>query len=442
MSDDSSARTSGSPNAPEAIDVLVIGAGAAGLFAAIFAGRSLGQPVEAASRRVLLVDGAATLGAKILVAGGGRCNVTHHAVDERDFAGGSRPAIKQVLRHFGVDQTIAFFESRGVTLKRESTGKLFPTTDKARTVLDALIGAAREGGVEIRHPWRVETIERGADDVGFIVRSTAGAVIHARRLVLATGGLSLPKTGSDGHGHRLAQSLGHTITPRVFPALVPLILESGHPLLSVSGVSAPARLEVVLGSGKRVATFTDSLLCTHFGLSGPAALDISRWWSAARNDDPETRLIINWLPEESAESMDRLLLAAPTAAAPRLTPAMFLRGRLPERLADALCAIAGVEPHASLRQLSREVRRDLARALCQLAVPVTGDRGYTHAEVTAGGVPLNEVHLATLESRRCPGLHLCGEILDVDGRIGGFNFQWAWASGFTAGRGAAAGSAG
>jgi len=427
------------PPTDGAVDLVIVGAGAAGLFAAIWAGRGGPAQDRPTPQRIVLVDGAATLGAKILVAGGGRCNVTHHAVDERDFAGGSRAAIRQVLRHFSVEKTIEFFESQGVTLKREETGKLFPTTDKARTVLDALLSAARGSGVTILHPWRVATIERDVDGAAFVVTSTSGETLHATRLILATGGLSLPKTGSDGHGHRLVQSLGHSITPRVFPALVPLILESGHPLLAVSGVSAVARLDVALGSGKRVASCTDSLLCTHFGLSGPAALDISRWWSAARSDDPQARLTINWVPQESADSMDRLLLAAPTAAPPRLTPSAFLRGRLPERLAEALCAVAGVDPHASLRQLSREVRRDLSRALCELVVPVTGDRGFGHAEVTAGGVPLSEVHLATLESRLCPGLFLCGEILDVDGRIGGFNFQWAWASGFTAG---VAGSAG
>ncbi|MFM2165476.1 MAG: hypothetical protein RL325_1913, partial [Planctomycetota bacterium] len=179
-------------------DVIVVGAGAAGLFAAIHAGR--------AGARVLALDGAKTLGAKILVAGGGRCNVTHHAVDEKAYAGSSPNAIKNVLRRYGVAETVKFFEAYGVELKREDTGKLFPTTDDAHTILDALLQAARDAGVEIRHPQRVTAIERapeGSPVGGFIVRGDWGEV-RAPRVILATGGKALPKSGSDGVGYEFA----------------------------------------------------------------------------------------------------------------------------------------------------------------------------------------------------------------------------------------------
>jgi len=411
-------------------DVIVVGAGAAGLFAAIHAGR--------AGARVLALDGAKTLGAKILVAGGGRCNVTHHAVDEKAYAGSSPNAIKNVLRRYGVAETVKFFEAYGVELKREDTGKLFPTTDDAHTILDALLQAARDAGVEIRHPQRVTAIERapeGSPVGGFIVRGDWGEA-RAPRVILATGGKALPKSGSDGVGYDFARALGHTVTDHVLPALVPLILPGTHPLRALSGLTLPATLSLRSSTGKVLKEFTNSLLCTHFGLSGPCALDISRYWRAAILEDSGAGLFANFIAGEREDTLDAKLLASRAA-----NPLAFLREHVPERLARALCEIAAVDPVANLRQLTRDQRRALARAACALPLHVEGDRGFTYAEVTMGGVPLAEVKLDTMESRACPGLHLAGEILDVDGRIGGFNFQWAWASGFIAGGAAASGHA-
>jgi len=371
-----------------------------------------------------LLDGARSLGAKILVSGGGRCNVTHHAVDETAFAGSSRNAIRKVLRRFDVPATVEFFRALGVELKREETGKLFPTTDRARTVLDALLGAARTAGVVLRNPWRVAGVAPG-----FVLTSSAGERMEAPRVVLATGGMSLPKTGSDGAGYTLARALGHSLTERVFPALVPLTLPRDHFLCALSGLAAPAVLEVRSGKGRRLAAFTDATLCTHFGLSGPAVLDVSRYFIDARTDDPDACLVANWLPGSSVEAVDEALRTA--------APGRFLAARLPERLARALCAAAAVSWSTPAHRLGRAARKTLARTVVELPLPVTGDRGFNFAEVTAGGVPLAELDLDTLESRRCPGLWLCGEICDVDGRIGGFNFQWAWASGYVAGRSAA-----
>jgi predicted Rossmann fold flavoprotein len=401
-------------------DLVVVGAGAAGLMAALWAARS------ARDRRVFVLDGARLLGAKILVSGGGRCNVTHHAVDERAFNGSSPAAIRKVLRRFDVPRTIEFFRELGVPLRREETGKLFPVTDRARTVLDALLAATREAGVELRHPWRVAAVAPGED--GFVLTSAAGEVIRSPRVVLATGGRSLPKTGSDGGGYALAETLGHTLTPRIFPGLVPLVVPEGHFVRALSGLSVPATLEVRAGSGRKRAAMTGSLLCTHFGLSGPVALDVSRHFIDARMDDPEARLVVRWLPDETPDSLDAALRGLGTA-----TVGGLFGGRLPDRLARAMCAHAGVDPTTPGHRLSRQARRAMAEAAAEMTVPVAGDRGYAYAEVTAGGVPLRELHLDTLRSRRSPGLSLCGEICDVDGRIGGFNFQWAWASGYVAG---------
>ena len=393
--------------------------------AAISAGRSHVQTQAKRPGRIVVLDGARTLGAKILVAGGGRCNVTHHAVDETAYAGSTRPAIRKVLRRFDVPQTIAFFRELGVTLKREPTGKLFPTTDRARTVLDALLRECDRLGIEIRYPRRVEQVQR--DGERFIV-SGAWGTLSARSLILATGGKSLPKSGSDGHGYTLAKSLGHTVTPRIFPSLVPLVLAADHPLRSLAGISHHATLELRSGTGRRLCAFTNDMLCTHFGLSGPAVLDISRYLLDAQRDDPSAMLHINWLPQETADSVERHIMHSGGS-----TVLQLYRDNLPERLWRTLLEHAGVEPARRASQLTKAERKALVETLTAMPVPVTGDRGFTYAEVTAGGVPLGEVQLKSMESRCCSNLFLCGEILDVDGRIGGFNFQWAWASGFIAG---------
>ena len=400
-------------------DILIIGAGAAGLMAGIWAGRT--NP----DRRIVILDGAKKLGAKILVAGGGRCNVTHDVVTAEAFAGSSRHAIGKVLRRFDVPQTVQFFRELGVELKREETGKLFPVTDSARTVLYALLDAAASHNVTILHPRRVETVQKV--ESGFVVGGEWGTMT-ATNLVIATGGQSLPKSGSDGHGYRLAQSLGHSLTPRLLPALVPLTLPTGHFISDLSGVTVPATLELWSGTEKKLLAFTGSLLCTHFGLSGPVVLDISRYFLDAQMDDAAAKLTLNWLPDFTSEAFERLLLNLGTTSLLKQ-----LRELLPERLVRQLCEQAGVEASMSGGQLTRPQRKTLVTTFTRLPLPITGNRGFTVAEVTAGGIPLTELNLKTMESRLCPGLYLCGEICDVDGRIGGYNFQWAWATGYTVG---------
>jgi predicted Rossmann fold flavoprotein len=400
-------------------DIAVVGAGAAGLTAAMFAQRT------APHARVVALDGAPKIGAKILISGGGRCNVTHDAVTAADFHG-NRNAIARVLRTFTVDETVAWLAELGVTLEREETGKLFPTTDRARTIVDALLRGC--ASVEIRTSARVEAIERSAD--AFVIRLSSGEAIEAKVVVLATGGRSVPKTGSDGQGYRIARALGHSTT-ETFPALVPLVLEEGHWMTALSGTSAVVELSVRSGSGRVLMRHRGSLLFTHFGISGPVALDVSRSWIAARREDPHAALVVNFLPGETFESLDARLIEE-ARRHPRATVASVLRGMLPQRLIEA------VSPSTTpISGWPREERRRIVRAYVEMAVPVARDRGFDYAEVTAGGVPLSEVELSTMASRACPGLYLCGEILDVDGRIGGFNFQWAWASGRLAGIGAA-----
>jgi predicted Rossmann fold flavoprotein len=412
------------------VDIAIVGAGAAGLFAAAWAGRAARSRGQTPS--IVAVDGAPKLGAKILVAGGGRCNVTHWKVADTDFAGSTPPAIRKVLARFTVEDTVAFFEAAGVELKREDTGKLFPVTDSARTVLDALVREATRSGVTLEHPARVASIVREA--AGFLVTTSAGP-IRAGRVILCTGGRSLPKSGSDGSGHALATALGHSLTSPIVPALVPLVLPPGHWITELSGLTLPTELVLSAASGKRIKACAGSTLCTHFGLSGPAVLDVSRHWLVARDradsaGEPPVRLSINWLPGTPAGAVDDMLLESRGRGT-----LSVLRDHLPDRLARRLCELAGAP---TTGDLPREPRKRLVGLLTGTPLEITGDRGFTIAETTAGGVPLSEVRLDTMESRICPGLHFAGEVLDVDGRIGGFNFQWAWASGFLAGTAAAA----
>ena len=409
---------------PERVDIAIVGAGAAGLMTAIHAGRGL----MGSGKRILVLDGASTIGVKILVAGGGRCNVTHFEVDEQQYAGGSRNTIKKVLRRFDVPQTVAFFRELGVELKREETGKLFPTTDRAQTVLDAMLREVKRVGAEIRNPWRVGKIEK-VGDTFVLVRQNSEERIDASRVVLATGGMALPKSGSDGGGYALATSLGHTLTRHRFPALVPLVAgDKSQWLTELSGISARVGVEVRAGSGKKLARYENDLLLTHFGLSGPAIMDASRWLTEARFADAGAHLRIAWVMGETFESVERALMSLGTRRVVH-----WVREKLPERLALALCAQAGVPEQATGATLTKDARRALAHALVEMPVDIARDRGFTHAEATAGGVTLSEIDPGTMQSRVCPGLFLVGEILDVDGRIGGFNFQWAWATGVVGG---------
>jgi predicted Rossmann fold flavoprotein len=409
-------------------DVAIVGAGAAGLAAAIFT-RRLNRQV-----RVVLLEGARRPGAKILVSGGGRCNVTNARVTEQDFAGGSRDSVRQVLRALPVSATVAFFRELGVPLHEEEHGKLFPDSNRARDVLDALLREAERLGVERLDDHRVQAVSR--PEHGFSLETNRGPV-SAGRLVLATGGQSIPKSGSDGAGWNFAKHLGHTVVPPV-PALVPLLLDPASPLshAELSGVSHDVEIAAWLAG--RVATrVTGSLLWTHFGISGPAALDVSRHWTRAAAEKLDIRLTLNVFPGATFDALDGRLVDL-ISTRPRASLHTLLSPLLPAAVASAFLKAACIEDGQVSGSLTRDGRRRLTHALVEWTLPVVGTRGYNYAEVTAGGVHLAEINPRTMESRRCSGLYLVGEILDVDGRLGGFNFQWAWSSAMATARALAA----
>ena len=403
-------------------EIVIIGGGAAGLMAAIQAGR-------ANTQSIVVLDGAPRIGAKILIAGGGRCNVTNTEVNAGAFAGSDRRSIDRVLRRFSVPRAIEFFQDLGVELKQEPNGKLFPITDRAQTVLQALLKAVKDAGVRILCSHRVETVKATKDS--FVISGEWGN-LEAAAVILATGGKSVPQTGSDGHGYQIAKSMGHSLTASIFPALVPLTVNEQSFIRGLAGISANATAILKSGTGRTIARFTNSLLLTHFGLSGPAILDISRYVIDARSRDDQAHLVLDWLPESNLELLEKDLIQSTTS-----TAVSFLKKKLPVRLAEALVKFSDLEPEIRLHQVKREERKTFLRCIKEFQVPLSGNRGFRYAEVTAGGVPLSELHLNTMESRVQKRLYICGEICDVDGRIGGYNFQWAWASGTVAGLAAA-----
>ena len=405
--------------------LVVVGAGAAGTMAAIFAAS---QGAE-----TLLVERTKDGGRKIVISGGGRCNILPARLDESRFVTDSSPhVLRRMIRSWPLHEQIAFFEHEiGVPLVEETeSGKLFPASQSARDVRDKLVACAMRKGVTLVTDTLVTGVRRAAD--GWSVERHEREPLNADAVILATGGLSVPNTGSDGRGLQIAAELGHTITP-TYAALTPLThTEKGSRIYfgDLAGVSLPVTLTA--RSAAREARATGGFLFTHQGYSGPSVLDVSHVAvrSLAETHDPAT-VIVQWTPLSDREWEEALR--------PRATRTVLaaVSAELPQRLAEALVRAARVEPAQALAQLPRAERMRLIDMLVRGALPWTGDEGYRKAEVTGGGVNLADVDTRTLESRKHRGLFLCGEMLDAFGPIGGYNFLWAWATGRAAGIGAA-----
>jgi hypothetical protein len=398
---------------------VILGAGAAGLLAAIFA--------AGGGRRVLLLERTRDGGRKILVSGGGRCNILPSHVDPARFVTDSSPnTLRKILSSWPLaDQRRFFEEEAGLPLVLEpETGKLFPASNSSLQVREQLIALARRRGVEIRFDALVEDLEAPQHDRPWLVRLAGGEAIAAAAVVMATGGLSLPGTGSDGLGLAIVRRLGHTVHP-TYPALTPLTLDPPR----YAGLAGISRTVTVRAPAKKAATVHDGFLFTHRGYSGPAILDLSHLAVRSRlAGGPRQPFFVQWTDLDAGAWDQRLREGTGTVTG-------LLRRHLPDRLAEALLADADVDGSHGLAQLRREERRRLVEALAHHPLPWTGDEGYRKAEVTGGGVALSEIDPRTLESRRHPGLFLCGEILDAFGPIGGYNFLWAWATGRAAGLG-------
>lgn len=405
-----------------ALPVAVIGAGAAGLMAAIHAaGR--GRPV-------VLLERTRDGGRKILISGGGRCNILPAQLDSARFVTESPPhLVRRVLAAWPLAGQRAFFEDQlGLSLVLEpESGKLFPASNRARDVRDRLVAAAREAGADLRFGTTVTGIERQADSWRVLLQDQAP--LDAEAVIVATGGLSVPSTGSDGFGLMIARRLGHTIR-ETYPALTPLLADPPvHAHLS--GLSLDVRIEARVGS-RRIRS-EGGFLFTHRGYSGPSVLDLAHLAVRSRMAGAERQeLRVAWSREGVEAWTSRLQQRSSR------TVLNVLREAIPARLAEQLLKESLVEPGGQVAQLSRNSRQRLVDLLTAYPLPWTGDEGYRKAEVTGGGVALEEVDPGTLQSRICPGMYFCGEVLDVFGPIGGYNFAWAWVTGRCAGLGVTA----
>ncbi len=415
----------------DAWDVIVVGGGPAGLMAAIAA--------REGGARTLLVDKGDRLGRKLGISGGGRCNVTNNKETAeliRYFPGNGK-FLHSALSRFGSREIIAFFEGLGIRLKEEDDGRMFPATDKASTVVAALVGRVRELGVVVRVN---EPVERVLYDGGRVagVRLRSGERLAARCVIVATGGKSVPRTGSTGDGYEWAREAGHTIT-ELYPTEVPIT--SDEPWIvnrEVQGLSLRGvRLTVTDGRGKTLVTHDGDMVFTHFGLSGPAALRCSQFVvRALRAGRGPVTVWIDLAPGRSVDDWAAEWMAA-ARAEPRKAVKTLVRQQLPERLVPVVLRRAGLDADAQAGGVPRSGWLALAEHGKKLAVSASGTLSLEEAFITGGGVHVKEVDPRTMASKLMRGLYFCGEILDVHGYTGGYNITAAFATGRAAGAAAA-----
>jgi hypothetical protein len=389
---------------PLSFDVVIIGGGAAGLMCASTAGQR--------GKRVLVVEHANRVGKKILMSGGGRCNFTNSGTTPANFLSANPHFCKSALARYPPGEFIALVEAHGIAYHEKELGQLF-CDDSSKQIVRLLLDECVKAGVRIETSCSVTTIDR--DDAGFNIQCTLGTV-HATALVVATGGLSIPAMGATGFGYDIARQFGHRLLP-TRAGLVPLTLTGSYleHYGQLSGVSLP-----IIAKAGRTA-FNNAMLITHRGLSGPAILQISSYWQ------PGDPLQIDLLPR--VDALEFLLTGQRERPAAELRS--WLTERLPKRFAQRFCEIHADE--RPLRQYNKPELVAIAAKLKEWPVVPSGTEGYRTAEVTLGGVDTLELSSTTMESRKVQGLYFVGEVVDVTGHLGGYNFQWAWASGRAAG---------
>ena len=408
--------------------VIVIGAGAAGLMAAISAAET--------GAKVSLLEKMPSPGRKILVTGKGRCNFTNRCelADFPKYFPNNGLFLYSALRAFDNQDLIDFFASRGVQSKVERGGRLFPVSDKAADIVAALVKAAAGAGVQILTGRTVQSVKTYNDRVTGVVYGTE--MVSADAVVLATGGLSYPGTGSTGDGYRMAKELGHTVTP-LTPALVPLETVENWVRelqgLSLKNVEATVRI-----NERKVDNEFGEMMFTHFGLSGPIILSLSQAVSKALKQSPRPEIVvdINLKPALTAETLDKRL-QRDFAAFVRKQFKNSLGDLLPAKMIPVIIQQSGILPEKPVHQITREERLRLVTLFQNLRCTIRGTRPVAEAVVTAGGVEVKEIQPKTMESKLVRGLFFAGEIMDVDGYTGGFNLQAAFSTGFVAGRSAA-----
>ena len=395
--------------------VIIIGGGASGMMAAITA-------AQFSDLEITLLERQARVGRKLAATGNGRCNLSHLDLEQGDYQTDA-PGVLQIFHRFGVGQTLDFFRSLGLVTVSEPSGRLYPFSDQANSVVDVLRFALDRPNLHLYTGCEVTEVRRNRAQL-FQVEA-AGQTFVAERLILACGGPAGGKLGGTDDGHRFARALGHQIVkPR--PGLVQLKCASAA-LRSLKGVRAEAGL-TLLEQAQVVEQLEGEIQFTDYGVSGPAIFTLSR--AAARLCAP--RLQLDLLPQLSHGAL-RDMLQQRAARCPHLTAENLLTGMVQNRLGRVLVQQAGIRPDQPLSQLTPAQLHAVASAVKRWTLPLDGTLHFDQAQITLGGIRAGEFDPATLESRRCPGLFACGEVLNVDGTCGGFNLQWAWSSGHVAG---------
>ncbi len=413
------------------VDITIIGAGASGITAAIFAAKKLKDK----NKQILILDGMENAGNKLLICGGGRCNVTNANLDINNFNGGSKYIIRNALKAFDEKKTIDWLKGIGVELKLETDGKYFPITDKSKTILTALLNKLNKTNIKILYKTKVSDIKI-QDNMFLLSTIKQNIKILSKCLIIATGGKSYPQTGSDGSGLQLIKKLGLNIIPTT-PALCPLILKPnttiGGGFAKFSGISMIAQVMLFNSKGACLHKTIGSLIFTHFGISGPAVLNFSRHLFRTKLEHPEENFSVKiGSPKfDSLNDVNKWLLNE-IKSKPKKKAYILLSNIFPERIAKDLCNNLN-----SLGDIKKDDRNRLAEQIYGFTIEVISDINYESAEVTAGGVDLSEINYRSMETKKVKNLFLCGEILDVDGNVGGYNLQWAWSSGYLAGISAA-----
>ena len=394
------------------VDVVVIGAGAAGLFCAAQAGQR--------GARVLLIDHAEKIAEKIRISGGGRCNFTNRDATPANFHSRNPHFCRSALARYTSQDFIGLVQRHRIAFHEKHRGQLF-CDDSSQQIIDLLLRECEDGNVERWQPCAVRAVrarEGASERAPRFELDTDRGPVEARSVVVATGGLPVPKIGATDFGLRLAKQFGHAIVePR--PALVPLVFDAAEwaPFVALAGVSL--EVEISSGTGKQRARFLEDLLFTHRGLSGPAVLQASSYWQ------PGETLQIAFAP--GTDWPETLARAKSTS---RRQLGNELAAHLPQRLAQAWLARGGLPEDRPMPEVADKPLRQLAESLSAWRIAPSGTEGWKKAEVMAGGVDTREIDSRTMESRRAPGLHFIGEVVDVTGWLGGYNFQWAWASGY------------
>ena len=381
-------------------DVVILGAGAAGLFCAFSAGQR--------GKRVLVIESANKPGKKILMSGGGRCNFTNLHVTPEQFLSANPHFCKSALARYRPEHFIALVEKHRIAYHEKELGQLF-CDDSARQIVKLLLDECATAGVRIEINCAVQRVAR--EQSGGFALDTGLGPVRAGKLVVATGGLSIPTMGATAFGYELARQFGHQVLP-TRAGLVPLTL-SGRPLEELQDLSG---LSLPVEASCEGASFHNAMLVTHRGLSGPALLQISNYWQ------PGESLRIDLLP--NADALE--FLSERQRAQPAAELKTILASALPKRFAERFCELHA--PSRPMRQYNLPELKAIAEKLYRWPVTPNGTEGYRTAEVTLGGVDTHEISSTTFESRRVPGLYFIGEVLDVTGWLGGYNFQWAWAS--------------